>query len=72
MTELVSYQLHDSIATVTLDDGKVNVLSHQMLRDIDGALDHAATKLRAREMTLAAIQAGIDLDYADHAAYTTA
>jgi enoyl-CoA hydratase/carnithine racemase len=41
MTELVSYQLHDSIATVTLDDGKVNALSHQMLRDIDGALDRA-------------------------------
>src|SRR5208282_3390544 len=41
MTELVSYQLHDSIATVTLDDGKVNALSHQMLRDIDDALDRA-------------------------------
>ena len=42
MTELVSYQLHDSIAVVTLDDGTVNVLSRQMLRDIDGALDRAA------------------------------
>jgi len=41
MAELVSYQLHDSIAVVTLDDGKVNVLSRQMLRDIDGALDRA-------------------------------
>jgi len=43
MTELVSYQLQDSVAVVTLDDGKVNVLSHQMLRDIDGALDRAVT-----------------------------
>src|SRR5271166_6626283 len=42
MTGLVSYQLQDSIATVTLDDGKVNVLSRQMLRDIDDALDRAA------------------------------
>ena len=41
MAELVSYQLHDSIAVVTLDDGKVNVLSRQMLRDIDVALDRA-------------------------------
>ena len=41
MTELVSYQLQDSVAVVTLDNGKVNVLSHQMLRDIDGALDRA-------------------------------
>ncbi len=40
----------------------------RQLRTLD--LDaHAATKLRAREEALAAIQAGIDLDYA---AYTTA
>jgi hypothetical protein len=32
VAELVSYQLRDSIAVVTLDDGKVNVLSRQMLR----------------------------------------
>jgi enoyl-CoA hydratase len=43
MTDVVSYQLRDSIATVTLDDGKVNALSRQALRDIDGALDRAAT-----------------------------
>lgn len=42
MAELVSYQLRDSIAVVTLDDGTVNVLSQQMLGDIDGALDRAA------------------------------
>ncbi len=41
MAELVSYQLHDSIAVITLDDGKVNALSRQMLRDIDAALDRA-------------------------------
>jgi enoyl-CoA hydratase len=41
VTELVSYQLQDSVAVVTLDDGKVNALSRQMLTDIDGALDRA-------------------------------
>jgi enoyl-CoA hydratase len=43
MTELVSYQLQDSVAVVTLDDGKVNALSRQLLTDIDGALDRAVT-----------------------------
>jgi enoyl-CoA hydratase len=42
MAETVSYQLKDSVATITLDDGKVNVLSRQIVRDIDGALDLAA------------------------------
>jgi len=41
VAELVSYQLHDSIAVITLDDGKVDALSRQMLRDIDAALDRA-------------------------------
>jgi enoyl-CoA hydratase len=43
MTDLVSYRLQDSVAIVTLDDGKVNALSRQMLTDIDGALDRAVT-----------------------------
>ena len=42
MAEPVSYQLQDGAATITLDDGKVNVLSRQVLRDIDRALDRAA------------------------------
>ena len=41
MTDLLSYELNDSIATITLDDGKVNILSPQMLSDINGALDRA-------------------------------
>jgi enoyl-CoA hydratase len=41
VTDLLSYELNDSIATITLDDGKVNVLSPQMLSDINGALDRA-------------------------------
>jgi enoyl-CoA hydratase len=37
----LSYQLDDGVATITLDDGKANVMSVPMLRAIDGALDRA-------------------------------
>lgn len=39
--DLVSYRLDQSIATITLDDGKVNALSPTMLSQINGALDQA-------------------------------
>jgi enoyl-CoA hydratase len=42
MTALVTYRLDDSIATITMDDGKVNVLSQQMIAEINAALDRAA------------------------------
>ena len=38
---LVSYQLEGSIATITMDVGKVNALSLQMLGELDAALDRA-------------------------------
>jgi enoyl-CoA hydratase len=38
---LVSYRLEDSVATITMDDGKVNVLSLPMLGEINAALDQA-------------------------------
>src|SRR5260370_23290263 len=41
VTDLLSYELNDSIATITLDDGRANVLSPRMLSDINGALDRA-------------------------------
>jgi enoyl-CoA hydratase len=41
MGELVSYRLDGSVATITMDDGKVNVLSSQMLAEIGAALDRA-------------------------------
>ena len=40
-TELVQYALADGIATVTMDDGKVNALSSEMLRAVRDALDRA-------------------------------
>lgn len=42
MATLVSYQLENSVATITMDDGKVNVLSPQMLAELGAALDRAA------------------------------
>ena len=42
MGPLVTYRLHDAVATITMDDGKVNVLSLAMLTELDAALDQAA------------------------------
>lgn len=41
MTTRVTYELADSIATITMDDGKVNALSLDMLNEINAALDQA-------------------------------
>ena len=41
MGTLVSYQLTDSVATITMDDGKVNVMAPQMLAELGTALDRA-------------------------------
>lgn len=41
MSELVSYELDERIATVTMDDGKVNALSIAMLQAIHKAFDQA-------------------------------
>ena len=41
MQPLVGYQLTDTIATITMDDGKVNVLSLRMITEINQALDRA-------------------------------
>jgi enoyl-CoA hydratase len=41
MDTLVSYQSEDGVATLRMDDGKVNVMSSAMLGDINAALDRA-------------------------------
>ena len=41
MSDLVAYKLEHPICTITLDDGKVNCLSPQMLGEINAALDRA-------------------------------
>lgn len=42
MNSLVSYARKESVATITLDDGKVNALSPAMQTEINAALDQAA------------------------------
>jgi enoyl-CoA hydratase len=41
VTQLVEYTASDGVATVQMDDGKVNVLSPGMLTELAGALDRA-------------------------------
>src|SRR5260370_24473285 len=38
---MISYRLDDTIATITIDDGKVNALSLTVLTDLNAALDRA-------------------------------
>ena len=63
MAELARYELEDGIATITMDDGKVNALSIEMLRSVLAALDRAeedgsVVVLTGRETYLSA---GFDL-----------
>src|SRR6185503_18286846 len=41
MSDTVKYELNESVATITLDDGKVNVLGPTMQSAINEALDRA-------------------------------
>ncbi|HNV60504.1 MAG TPA: crotonase/enoyl-CoA hydratase family protein [Rhodoferax sp.] len=41
MSELVSYSLEDGIATLTLNNGKVNAFSHELIAQFNSALDRA-------------------------------
>lgn len=63
MTTLSSYALADGIATITMDDGKVNALSSAMLADVAAQFDRAQADeavvvLRGRAQTFSA---GFDL-----------
>ncbi len=46
MPELVSFDLDEGIATLTMDDGKANALSLPMSQALDAALDRAAREAR--------------------------
>lgn len=41
MSNLVSYRCVAGVARITMDDGRVNVMSPEMLHDLDAALDRA-------------------------------
>lgn len=63
MGALVSYRLEDSVATITMDDGKLNVLSLQMFGELSAALDRAAADRAVVVLTGrdGAFSAGFDL-----------
>lgn len=41
MSELVNYQLESGVSTLTLQNGKVNAISHQVIDELNQALDQA-------------------------------
>ena len=68
---LVTHESDGTVATITMDDGKVNVLSLQMLTEVNGALDRAAADRQVVVLTgregifsagfdLAVLRAGTD------------
>jgi enoyl-CoA hydratase len=60
---LVRYRLDDPVATITMDDGKVNVLSPAMLAELGAALDRATADRAVVVLTGRAgvFSAGFDL-----------
>nr|MCH9681595.1 enoyl-CoA hydratase/isomerase family protein [Deltaproteobacteria bacterium] len=47
MTEPAHYVLDDGVATITMDDGKVNALSPAMVASLGAALDRAEQEAKA-------------------------
>ena len=43
----LSYEIDGKVAVLTLDDGKANALSHELIASIESALDRAATEARS-------------------------
>lgn len=72
--DLTRYDLQDGIATITLDDGKVNALSIAMLASVDAALDRAEADEAVVVLTgrPERFSAGFDLKSEDWPAMLTA
>ena len=56
MSELVSYHLDNGVATLTLNNGKVNAVSHALIADFNAALDQAE---QAKAVVIVTGQPGI-------------
>ena len=41
MVNVISYQKREKIATITMDDGKANAVSPQLVEELNAALDQA-------------------------------
>lgn len=50
-SDKVRYELRDIVAVITLDDGKANALSHEVIDAVRGALDRAQREARAVVLT---------------------
>ena len=51
MSELATYELLDNVAVVTLDDGKANAFSPDMIATVNGLLDRAEDEAKAVVLT---------------------
>jgi enoyl-CoA hydratase len=47
MTDVLTYRLDESVAVITLDDGKANAISHATITALSEALDKAEAEARA-------------------------
>jgi enoyl-CoA hydratase len=56
MSELVTYHLDNGVATLTLNNGKVNAVSHALIADFNAALDQAE---QAKAVVIVTGQPGI-------------
>ena len=56
MSELVAYSLNEGVATLTLNNGKVNAFSHALIAEFNAALDLAA---QAKAIVIVTGQPGI-------------
>ena len=64
MSQSVSYELRDEVAWITMDDGKVNVMSIDLLEALDAAFDRAEDEARVAVLRSARpgiFSAGFDL-----------
>lgn len=63
MNAIVNYELRDAIATVAMDDGKVNVVTLRMLAELNAAFDRASADGAAVLLTgrPGAFSAGFDM-----------
>jgi enoyl-CoA hydratase len=63
MSSLVSYEVADAVATIAMDDGKVNAMSLRMIGDIHAALDRAEADRAVVVLTgrQGVLSAGFDL-----------
>lgn len=64
MSDRIAYRFRDGVATVTMDDGKVNVMSAGMLRELNAAFDRAEEEqaiIVLRSACKGVFSAGFDL-----------